>query len=324
MVSHIAYRCPHPDCGNRTLRVEGDRLVCGSGHSYAYAPGTKIPVFAESQSDSNEYSIENAAEIHDNSLRWLFKTFGTDEDTLRGNLVSRLRLRKGQSLLVTGAGAGNDLPYLASLMQGEGTIFAQDIARPMLVAGAARHEKTVTSMGVDIHFSVSDATCLPFEDRVFDAAYHFGGLNIYPDVAKGIAEMDRVVKPGGRVVISDEGLAPWLKQTEIGKQLISNNSLYNFDVPIADIPETARDVIISWEMHNCFFVIDYTVGDGPLPIDIDVPHVGKRGGTIRTRYFGQLEGVDPGLKDLIYKKAEALGVSRVDYLETVLRNALEK
>lgn len=324
MVSHIAYRCPHPDCGNRTLRTEGDRLVCGSGHSYAYAPGTQIPVFAESQSDSNEYSIENAAEIHDNSLRWLFKTFATDEDTLRGNLVSRLRLLKGQSLLVTGAGAGNDLPYLASLMQGEGTIFAQDIARPMLVAGAARHEKTVTSMGVDIHFSVSDATCLPFEDCVFDAAYHFGGLNIYPDVAKGIAEMDRVVKPGGRVVISDEGLAPWLKKTEIGKQLINNNSLYNFDVPIADIPETARDVIISWEMHNCFFVIDYTVGDGPLPIDIDVPHVGKRGGTIRTRYFGQLEGVDPGLKNLVYKKAEALGVSRVDYLETVLRNALEK
>ena len=39
---------------------------------------------------------------------------------------------------------------------------------------------------------------------------------------------------------------------------------------------------------------DPTNDAGLLPIDLDVPHVGRRGGSIRKRFAGQLEGVDPG------------------------------
>ena len=38
--------------------------------------------------------------------------------------------------------------------------------------------------------------------------------------------MDRVVKDGGRIVFGDEGLSPWLKDTDYGKMLIDNNPLY--------------------------------------------------------------------------------------------------
>ena len=37
--------------------------------------------------------------------------------------------------------------------------------------------------------------------------------------------MDRVTKPGGKVVFGDEGIAYWLKNTELGKSLITNNIL---------------------------------------------------------------------------------------------------
>ncbi len=130
------------------------------------------------------------------------------------------------------------------------------------------------------------------------------------------------MRPGGKVVISDEGLAPWLRDSEIGQQLITNNPLYACQAPLALLPDTARDVKLSYELHNCFYVIEFTVGDGPLPINIDVPHVGRRGGSIRTRYAGRLEGIDPALKEAVYREAERAGLSRVEFLESALRAAL--
>jgi ubiquinone/menaquinone biosynthesis C-methylase UbiE len=312
------YCCTEDSCNRLPLKEEADGLRCANGHFFPYAEKSKVPLFAFQKEDVNEYALKDAANIHDNSLRWVFKTFGTDEHSLRSSLISRLKLTKGQTVLVTGAGAGNDLPYIAERLQGSGLIYAQDIAKQMLLAGVDRHSAQIRDLGIDIHFSCSDATNLPFDEHVFDAAYHFGGLNLFPDIKKGIAEMNRVVKPGGKVVISDEGCAPWLKSTEIGKMLIKNNSLYDFDAPLALLPETAHDVNLSWEVSNCFFVIDFTVSEKPPYIDIDVPHVGKRGGSIRSRYLGQLEGVDPALRDRIYAEAERQGISRVELLERLL------
>ncbi|EHP40429.1 type 11 methyltransferase [Cupriavidus basilensis OR16] len=225
-------------------------------------------------------------------------------------------------MLVTGAGAGNDLPYLARSLGGQGEIFAQDIAQQMLLAGVERHQADLAHSDLELHFSVSDATNLPFQDGYFDAAYHFGGINLFPDIRKGIAEMNRVVRPGGKVVIGDEGLAPWLSDTEFGKMLIRNNPLYACKVPLGLLPESAKSVRLSWELSNCFYVIEFSVADQPLHINIDVPHLGMRGGSIRTRYFGQLEGVDPTLRDHIYAEAERLGLSRVECIESLLRRGL--
>lgn len=324
MTDQISYCCPEQQCNKAKLESCPDGLRCPTGHFYPHAPGTNVPVFASEAQDANEYSIANAAEVHDNALRWVFSTFGTTEDDLRKRLVGRLRLEKGARVLVTGAGAGNDLPYLVAALSGEGEIYAQDIAKEMLLAGEARHRAELRGSGVRLEFSVSDAMSLPFADASFDAAYHFGGINLFPDIARGIAEMNRVVRPGGRIVIGDEGIAPWLKDTELGRMLINNNALYAYEPPLAALPGTAREVNLSWELCNCFYVIDYSVSDQPLPVDIDIPHVGKRGGTIRSRYLGRLEGVSPDLRDQIYAEAERLGESRVAYLESVLRAALGK
>lgn len=324
MKTPALYCCNETGCNRAPLVPGDDGLHCPNKHFFPYVEGSKVPVFAYQQDEVNEYTIEDAAAIHDNSLRWVFNTFGSDEQTLRRSLIARLRLSKGATILVTGAGAGNDLPYFAESLKGGGVIYAQDIAKQMLMAGVHRHEAQVNALGVTIHFSASDATNLPFGDDVFDAAYHFGGINLFPDVRKGISEMDRVVKPGGRIVICDEGAAPWLRHTELGKMLIKNNPLYAFDVPLALLPATAREVNLSWEVGNCFYVIDYTVSDRQLDINIDAPHIGKRGGTIRTRYSGQLEGVDPALRDRVYAEAENLGLSRVEYIERLLKKSVSE
>lgn len=322
MTDRPIYCCTEVQCSRTPLIPGSEGLSCANGHFFAFAAGTNVPVFAKETEDANEYARQNAAIVHDNALRWVFATFEADEASLRERLVARLQLAKGSRILVTGAGAGNDLPYLARSLEGDGQIFAQDIAQQMLLAGVERHQADLANSGVELHFSVSDATNLPFQDGYFDAAYHFGGINLFPDIRKGIAEMNRVVRPGGKVVIGDEGLAPWLRDTELGKMLIRNNPLYACEVPLGMLPEFARSVGLSWELSNCFYVIEFAVSDRPLPIDIDVPHVGTRGGSIRTRYFGQLEGVDPMLRDDIYAEAGRLGMSRVDYIESLLRRGL--
>jgi len=318
----MAYCCPCPECFRTPLRPDEGGLSCPQGHHYPYVPGSRIPVFAKSNDDSNEYSTNNAAEIHDNSLRWVFSTFGVGEAEFRERLIARLQLTAGQKLLVTGAGAGNDLPYLAQRLGQGGEIHAIDIAQQMLVAGAERHREGVEANGVAISFAVGDATRLPYADKYFDAAYHFGGINLFSNIRQGIAEMARVVRIGGTVVFGDEGLAPWLRNTEYGRMLITNNPLYACDIPLDALPESARDVHVGWELGNCFYVVDFTLDQGPPPIDIDVPHVGIRGGSIRSRYFGQLEGVAPSLRDRLYAEAQRQGVSRVALLERLLESEL--
>lgn len=319
-MKHKVYMCPM--CQDAITDNDAAGLMCQSQHRFPYLDGTYIPVFARDKS-VNEYSIEKAAEIHDNALLWVFKTYHMEEEDLRRQLISKLNLQQGQSILITGAGAGNDLPHLAPLVGTAGTIFAQDYAAEML-ANAAERTKNAFDLGeYNIEFSVSDAVQLPFQNSSFDAVYHFGGLNLFSNIPMGISEMDRVVKEGGRVVFGDEGLAPWLKETERGKLIINNNPLCDYEPPLAHIPATARNLNLTWDPSHCFYIIDYTASKTELPLDMDVVHVGTRGGTMRKRYYGQLEGVDPDLKAALYAKAAKRGESRVDYIERLLRDGLE-
>lgn len=321
IMKETEYYCPN--CKSEVLMDMGNGLQCSNEHFFPFIEGTKVPVFESKEEGTNEYTCPEAAKIHDNALIWLFDTFGIDEVTLRNNMLSKLRLKDGQKVLITGVGTGNDLPYLAKLIGKDGVIFAQDFSKQMLMSAVERTNTLYGLTEYNIKFFVSDATNLPLTDDFFDASYHFGGLNLFSNISKGISEMDRVVKNGGRILFGDEGIAPWLKNTKYGKMLINNNSLYNFEAPLKYLPSTARDVNLSWELSNCFYVIDYTVSDTPLQIDIDVPHVGKRGGSIRTRYFGKLEGVDQALRDRLYSEAEKRGVSRVEFIESLLINGLD-
>jgi len=93
------------------------------------------------------------------------------------------------------------------------------------------------------------------------------------------------VKPGGKVVIGDEGIAPWQRRRLIGRILVKANPLYAHRPPLADLPETALDVRLRWIIANAFYVIDYRVGAAPPGVELDLPIPGK-GDTLRSRYYG--------------------------------------
>src|SRR6266849_1517324 len=57
----------------------------------------------------------------------------------------------------------------------------------------------------DIRFEVADVTALPFEDSSFDIASIAFGIRNVGDPRKGIREMARVLRPGGRVIVLEFG-----------------------------------------------------------------------------------------------------------------------
>jgi len=312
------YRCL--TC-HEPLFIKDGNLSCKAGH--VVFVDENIPIFSVQDDGGSEYSIRSAVEIHENALAWLFLTFGGSEEQLRRDLVANLNLEKGQRVLVTGVGAGNDLPYIAEAIGSNGKIIALDFAKPMLDEAVQRVNGVYNLSGYDIDFCLCDATELPFEDDFFDAAYHFGGINLFSDTRQAMGEMSRVVKEGGVVVVSDEGIAPWMRETRLGKMLINNNPLYAYEAPLNYVPEHARNVKLSWLMRDCFYVISFNASSIPKEVRLDIPHKGRRGGTIESRYGGVLEGIAPSMKDHIYRVAEDLNVSRVDLIESLLSIGLE-
>lgn len=284
-----------------------------------------IQVFESQDYGVNEFSIEDAAAIHDRAMAWLHKVHGTTEEGFRNSLVARLpENADGEPLniLVTACGAGNDFPYLFQRYP-DARFWIQDFAEEMLEAAIVRHSEAINSLHFLPTFFVSDASRLPFQDSVFDVVFHFGGLNLYEDVPAGVSEMHRVAVVGGTIFFGDEGMAPWVRSTEVGQVLATNNSLYLREPPLEFLPLEVMDFCLEYRFNNCFYVIHYKKSS-KMVLDFDVEHEGRRGGSLHTRYFGKLEGINPEVRDRLYQIAESRGLSRVRALEEAVKEYIAK
>ncbi len=311
----------------------GDQVIVGtlstpSAQTYPIVRG--IPYLVENNSTllespdvkANREYYSQVSAAYDEGMDWLFRSFYEDETALRHKMVDLLDLHSSSRVLEIGAGTCRDSVELISRLNQAGEMFISDLSAEMLEVGQARLEDTLATASAQIEFLICDAAGLPFPDRYFDAAYHFGGLNLFKDQTKSFQEITRVVKVGGKVVIGDEGISPWLRHTTFGKILINSNSLYQHEPPLASIPIDAREVRLQWLLGNAFYLIDYRVGEGEPALDLDLPIPGKRGGTHRTRFYGVLEGIDPELKVKLIQSAAENGLSIHEWLEQTLRRSL--
>jgi SAM-dependent methyltransferase len=121
---------------------------------------------------------------------------GMDEEIRIARLL--LGLQTGHRVLDVACGPANFTRAFARAISAEGLAVGVDASETMLTRGVRDTERA----GLDnVALLRADATDLPFEAGCFDAVCCFAALHLFAEPHDAIAEMTRVLAPGGRVAI---------------------------------------------------------------------------------------------------------------------------
>jgi arsenite methyltransferase len=134
-----------------------------------------------------------------------------------------LNIPAGGTALDVGSGPGSITASLARAAGPDGLALGVDISEPML-ARAVRNEA-----GPHVGFLRADAQRLPLRDNTVDAVVSIAVLQLIPDPAAALAEMARVLRPGGRlaVMVPTVGRAArlWQKLPNIGAHVFDDDEI---------------------------------------------------------------------------------------------------
>jgi SAM-dependent methyltransferase len=184
------------DCHRPLGRPHLEGVACG-GCGRAYPVTNGLLVAQGALTGTNHI----AAEFY-NSDRWqrfrpweqLFLRVQGGLPGARMQILRHLGPRPAGSLLEVGIGDGENLALLPRRLRVTGI----DIAQRPLAACRQRYPAD------RVFLALAEAERLPFAERSFDAVLCVGGFNFFSDPARALAEMARVTRPGGRIVVADE------------------------------------------------------------------------------------------------------------------------
>lgn len=115
----------------------------------------------------------------------------------RKQAVAQLGSLDGRSFLDVACGTGDLSIEIA--MAGAGKVTGGDFSDNMITIGREKVKKNGLDGKITVEFA--DALNLPYSDAQFDGATCAFGARNFADLDRGLNEMARVVKPGGRLVI---------------------------------------------------------------------------------------------------------------------------
>jgi len=130
---------------------------------------------------------------------WVSGDFGKIAEVIEGSgtdLIERLNLKAGETILDVACGTGNTAVPAAKK---GAKVTGIDLAPNLVEQARAR----AAAEGVDATFEEGDAEALPYPDNSFDTVITMFGAMFAPRPEIVAAELVRVCKPGGRIVMAN-------------------------------------------------------------------------------------------------------------------------
>jgi demethylmenaquinone methyltransferase/2-methoxy-6-polyprenyl-1,4-benzoquinol methylase len=180
----------------------------------------------------------------------------------RARAVRAANVRKGDSVLDCATGTGDLAIAFRKAVGDTGRVVGTDFVPEMLEVAR------VKAPGID--FEVADVTKLPYADSSFDVASISFGIRNVNDPGRGISEMTRVLRPGGRLIVLEFGqpqsrgfgaLYDWYRRTilpRVGGAITGRREAYEYLEASAGVFPCGEDFVQLMRRNGTFNSIDAT------------------------------------------------------------------